>query len=138
MSFMKKINVPALTENLDKMLDFILTGVKELKLESKLLYQLRLASEEALVNIINYAYGNMTGNIEIAFKFDPESKNLTIQISDWGKPFDPLSQPEPDINIDYEQRKIGGLGIHMIRKIMNEVNYERINDKNVLTMKKYL
>ena len=66
-----------------------------------------------------------------------EGKRLMIQIMDWGIAFDPLSLPEPDIEAPIEERKIGGLGIYMMRNIMDEVLYKREGDRNILTLVKH-
>jgi anti-sigma regulatory factor (Ser/Thr protein kinase) len=132
---MPRISFAAKLENLEPMLDFIEHGARELGFDARKLSQVRLASEEALVNVINYAYPNKCGNIEIACVKD--EKGLLLEIIDWGIPFNPLLLPEPDIKSPMENRKIGGLGIYMVRSIMDRVDYRREEDKNVLTLIKY-
>lgn len=132
---MRKAVFTAKLENLEPMLDFIEQGGKELGFDVRKLNQVRLASEEALVNVINYAYPDKCGNIEIAYVKD--DKGFLLEIIDWGTPFNPLLLPEPDIKSPMENRKIGGLGIYMVRSIMDRVDYRRDEDKNVLTLVKY-
>ena len=99
--------------------------------------QLNLAIEEAVVNVMNYAYpAGSKGDITIEAKSD--SENMTFIISDTGKPFDPTAKPEVDTTLGVEDRSIGGLGIHLIRQIMDHINYERIDGHNVLTLIKKL
>jgi sigma-B regulation protein RsbU (phosphoserine phosphatase) len=95
--------------------------------------QINLAIEEAVVNVMNYAYPEgSVGNITIEVKSD--GSEVSFIISDTGTPFDPTARPEVDITLSAEDRSIGGLGIHLIRQIMDHINYERINGHNVLTL----
>ena len=99
--------------------------------------QINLAIEEAVVNVMNYAYPkDTTGNITIEAKADKST--LSFVISDTGTPFDPTAKPEVDITLSAEDRSIGGLGIHLIRQIMDHINYERVDGHNVLTLIKKL
>lgn len=129
---MRKAVFVAKLDNLEPMLDFVEQSAKELGFDEKKLNQVRLASEEALVNVINYAYQEKHGDIEISCTSD--DKRLLLEIVDWGIPFNPLSLPEPDITSPMEERKIGGLGIFLVRSIMDKVDYRRDEDKNVLTL----
>jgi anti-sigma regulatory factor (Ser/Thr protein kinase) len=131
---MHKAVFAARLDNLEAMLDFIGQDAKELGFDLKKLNQVRLASEEALVNVINYAYPDKQGNIEISS--DKYERQLVLEIADWGIPFNPLLLPEPDIESPVEKRKIGGLGIYLVRSIMDKVDYRRDEDKNVLTLVK--
>jgi anti-sigma regulatory factor (Ser/Thr protein kinase) len=98
---------------------------------------LNLVMEEALTNVIFYAYEEGDKK-EIEIDFDYAGNQLDIKIIDGGKPFDPTKKPDPDINLSVEDRPIGGLGIFLIRKIMDEVRYERVGQRNVLSMSKKL
>ena len=98
---------------------------------------LNLAIEEAVVNVMNYAYPHDTkGEVTIIAKANDE--RLKFVIIDSGTPFDPTVKGEADITLSAEDRPIGGLGIHLVRKIMDSINYERIDGKNVLTLRKKL
>ena len=97
--------------------------------------QINLAIEEAVVNVMNYAYpAGTVGNITIEVKSN--GSEVSFIISDTGTPFDPTAKPEVDITLSAEDRSIGGLGIHLIRQIMDHINYERDNGHNVLTLTK--
>lgn len=99
--------------------------------------QINLAIEEAVVNVMNYAYPEGTkGDITIEAKSN--GAEMIFIISDTGKPFDPTAKPEVDITKSAEDRAIGGLGIHLIRQIMDRINYERIDGHNILTLIKKL
>ncbi len=137
---MAKLTFSAELENLELMLEFIRNGVKELDLSSKEINQIQIAAEEPLVNIISYAYPDGNGNIEITYSIEnsaEEGRKLVIQITDWGVEFDPLSLPDPDIDAPIEEREIGGLGVYMMRNIMDEVLYKREGDRNILTLVKH-
>ena len=99
--------------------------------------QINLAIEEAVVNVMNYAYpAGKKGDITIEAKSN--GTDMFFIISDTGKPFDPTAKPEVDITLSAEDRSIGGLGIHLIRQIMTHINYERVDGHNVLTLTKKL
>lgn len=99
------------------------------------LYDLRQAPDEALSNTVNYAYGEGTGKIELEASKDGE--NITFRLIDSGAPFDPTNEGEDvDITSSAEQRLIGGLGIYLIKQMMDEVSYERQDNQNILIMKK--
>ena len=99
--------------------------------------QINLAIEEAVVNVMNYAYPEGTkGDITIETKAN--NSEVFFIISDTGKPFDPTAKAEVDITLSAEDRSIGGLGIHLIRQIMDHINYERVDGHNILTLIKKL
>ena len=99
--------------------------------------QINLAIEEAVVNVMNYAYPKETeGDITIEAKTD--KSKLSLIITDTGTAFDPTAKAEVDITLSAEERSIGGLGIHLIRQIMDNIYYERIDGHNVLTLIKKL
>ena len=96
---------------------------------------LNLAMEEAVVNVMNYAYPAGTlGNVDIDAKF--ADGRLTFVLSDSGKPFDPTQASEPDLTLQAEDRPIGGLGIFLVRQIMDQVEYQYRDGKNILTLSK--
>ncbi len=96
-----------------------------------------LALEEAFTNIVNYAFENNDPQ-EIVIDMNKADDRLSITITDEGRPYDPTQNPEPDTSLPAEERPIGGLGIFLIRKIMDEVAYERNGNKNHLTLVKQL
>ena len=118
--------------------DFIEEAVKASKLDPCLTASLNLAIEEAATNVIQYAYPNGTfGDLTIDAAITDNA--LTFILTDKGKPFDPTAKAEVDTSASVEDRPIGGLGIHLVRKIMDSVRYDRIDDKNVLILtKKYI
>jgi sigma-B regulation protein RsbU (phosphoserine phosphatase) len=99
--------------------------------------QLNLALEEAVVNVMNYAYPSGTRG-DVLIDAEADGMCLTFIITDSGTPFDPTTRGEVDTTLSAEERGIGGLGIHLVRQIMDSINYERINGLNVLTLRKKL
>ena len=116
---------------------FVDTIAEEKKLDPKTTMNLNLALEEAVTNVILYAYPKDTvGTLDVDAELSDDK--LTFTISDMGKAFDPTAAPEADITAPAELRPIGGLGIHLVRNIMDAVSYQRKNNKNILTMVKKL
>ena len=98
---------------------------------------LNLAMEEAVVNVISYAYP-MGEEGEIVVEAKINSKRLKFVITDKGMPFDITKREEADVTLPADERPIGGLGIFLVRHIMDSVNYERVGDKNILSLRKLL
>ena len=110
---------------------------EEFCLAPDITFNLNLVLEEAVVNVINYAYPK-DEHQSIFLSVKLQDGYIVFVLTDTGKEFDPTMAPEADITLSAEERPIGGLGIFLIRQIMNEVKYERIDGKNVLTMGKKL
>lgn len=125
-------------ELLPKMLDEVNRELTVLKCSSKEHHQIELSVEEALVNVINYAYPEKSGEVEITCKSLTRHK-IEILIRDWGIPFNPAHLVQ-DIQSDtpLEARKIGGLGVYFMYQLMDNVVYDRIDGANVLKMTKTL
>ena len=99
----------------------------------EMVYRMTLVIEELVVNIINHGHDDGVHDIEIAMASEPDA--LTVEIIDDGRPFDPLSDaPEPDLDSLLEDRPVGGLGIHLVRTMMDEVHYRREQDRNHTTL----
>lgn len=120
--------LPALAAMLEQLGD-------EWELNPGLVMSLNLVLEEALTNVIFYAFDD-NGQHQIDVDITVKGQLLTITISDQGKPFDPTQRDNPDITLNVDDRQIGGLGIFLIRKIMDQVKYRRVQDKNVLILEK--
>lgn len=106
-------------------------------LAPNIIMAVNLSLEEAVSNIIFYAWTDSKEHL-IDLKIDYCEKTLTIIVSDDGKPFDPTKREEPDINLPIEERPIGGLGIHLIKKLMDGITYDRRENRNQLTLIKNL
>ena len=101
----------------------------------KLVFQVKLVLEEVIINIINYGHDDGLHQIDISLMSEADS--LTIRIADDGRAFDPLSEaPRPDVEAEIEDRPVGGLGIHLVKTLMDEAHYRREQDRNYLTLVK--
>lgn len=117
--------------------DFIEAVAERLGIEPSTALQLQLAVEEAVVNVMDYAYPpDSVGEVSVTTTSDGQC--LKIVITDSGIPFDPTEQEKADISLSAEERQIGGLGILLVNEIMDTVSYERKDGKNVLTLTKQL
>lgn len=120
-----------------RLYEFIEELGNEFSLSPDTVFNLNLVLEEAVVNIINYAYPKEEHQY-IYLSATMKEESIILVLTDTGKEFDPTAAPEADITLSADERQIGGLGIFLIRQIMNEVKYERIEGKNVLTLEKKL
>lgn len=116
--------------------DFVEDLCAELALPAEIIMNINLALEEAIVNVIMYACSSLEGEHGISLKVTSTDKQLVFLLSDKGYSFDPTQVPDVDITFPIEQRSIGGLGIFLIRSIMNEISYQRLGGENRLIMKK--
>lgn len=132
--------LPAILENLEPMLDFMVNSARASGFDKEFLGKIQLVGEEALVNIIHYAYKDKggQGDMEVQCGPDGASGMFVIRIVDSGVAFNPFDRPDPDINAPVEEREIGGLGIFLIRQIMDKHEYRRENNRNIMTLEKKL
>ena len=129
---MSKIRLPAKIENLRKLMQFVSDFAKGEGFTQKRIQEIELATEEALVNIFDYAYPDENiGEVEVRCRMEVNT-GLIIEILDTGRPFDIQSISEPDLKWNISDRKIGGLGIYLIRKMVDEVQYYRDRGINIL------
>ena len=133
----KSIVLPNDTQEVPRLAAFVDEVCEELGINATATVQMNLALEEAVVNVMEYAYPkNISGQVLVEAEISPDQVVFTI--TDSGIPFDPTAQAEPDITQSLEERPIGGLGIHLVRHIMDDIQYERKDDKNILTLIKKL
>ncbi len=130
---MSRIILPATMENLGRLLAFVETCAREAGLDPTRQQHVAIASEEAIVNVIHYAYPEGVGDIEMECARQGDAVMLIIR--DWGVPFDPLKAPEPDTSQMLEERPIGGMGILLIKKMIPNLRYERKGRSNQLTFR---
>jgi anti-sigma regulatory factor (Ser/Thr protein kinase) len=131
----KKLILQNEVEQLSKLSDFIDSIAEELSIDSSMAMSLNLAIEEAVTNVVMYAYPEgEVGNVVIIANFTEGM--LIFTISDNGIPFDPTSKTDADVTLNVEERPIGGLGIFLVKNLMDFVGYERKNGYNILTLKK--
>ena len=122
---------------ISKLNQFVEEIGEEFSLSPAVVFNLTLVLEEAVVNVINYAYPKEEHE-SIYLSARLHEGSIVLVLTDTGVEFDPTLAPEADITLSAEERPIGGLGIFLIRQIMNEVKYERIDGKNILTLEKKL
>lgn len=135
---MDKLTVEAKTENLEEVLGFVDRHLETMDCSPKVSVQIDVAVEELFVNIAHYAYSPGTGSATIGVEILKDPAAIAITFTDRGKPFDPLAKEDPDITLSAEERQIGGLGIYMVKKSMDEVVYEYKDGQNILRIKKDL
>ena len=133
----KKLVIKNEISEISKLAIFIEELGEELNLTPDLVFNLNLVLEEAVSNVILYAYPKEESQ-EISLLAKMSGSNLVFVLTDSGKEFDPTQAPDADVTLSAEERQIGGLGIFLIRQIMNTVEYQRIDGKNVLTLGKQL
>lgn len=135
---MEKITVEAVLENLQTVIDFATEKLEERDCSMKIIMQTELVVEEIFVNIASYAYHPETGSATFCVEFGENPDALLMTFIDGGKPYNPLEQAAPDTSLDINEREIGGLGIFLVRKNVDEISYEYADGKNILRMKKFL
>ena len=135
---MKELDITAVLENLDTVLQFVDTHLEQAECSPKIQMQIDVAVEEIFVNIANYAYHPETGPATVRVEVRPDGSAVTITFIDHGVPFDPLAKADPDVTLPSEQRKVGGLGVFLVKQNMDDIQYEYLNGSNILTLKKEL
>ena len=128
---MRQIILPARLENLGELIGFVSACAEDYGLSPEKIGTIELAAEEALVNIIRYAYPEKPGEIEIYCHQNETVFMITFK--DWGIPFNPLSRPDPNTHLSLAERQIGGMGILLIKKMIPEVRYRREDQANILS-----
>lgn len=132
---MKELAIEAKTENLYAVLEFVYAELQAADCPGKPKTQITHAVEEIFVNIAHYAYKPDVGDVVIRVAVGNEA---VIEFEDGGEPYNPLENDDPDISAGAGERRIGGLGIFLVRNIMDVVEYRHENNKNILVIKKVL
>ena len=130
------ITLPAAVENIGKITAFVEGKLEERDCPLKKTMEISMAVDEVMANVAMYAYAPGTGDVTVQFGFEEASRTASVTFVDGGVAFDPLAKEDPDVTLPAEQRKIGGLGIFMVRKLTDEVSYAYADGKNTLTIKK--
>jgi serine/threonine-protein kinase RsbW len=133
MRLLSELKLPAEISNLRKFIELVSRCAEEHGFSSERITEIGVATEEALVNVCNYAYQEGSGDVKVSCILDDEHR-FVIEIEDAGIPFDVLSIGEPDLINDIDERKVGGLGVFIIRELVEDVQYRREDDKNVLKL----
>ena len=135
---MKELTVDAAVENIEVVTNFINQELEKLNCPVKAQTQIAIAIDELFGNIARYAYSPEIGKATVRFSIEEDPLAVTITFIDNGVPFDPLQRAEPDTHAALQDRPIGGLGIFLVKKTMNMVEYSYENGQNILTIKKQL
>ena len=133
---MKELTLPATIENIETVIDFVNGQLEEIKCPLKAQMQIDIAIDELFGNIAHYAYNPETGPATVRVEVTEDPIAVVITFIDRGVPYDPLKKEDPDITLSAEERTIGGLGIFMVKKTMDEISYEYKDGKNILRIKK--
>lgn len=135
---MKELNVEATIENITPVTDFVDAELEALGCPVRTMLQINVAIDELFGNIAHYAYNPEVGPATVRVEVVEEPLAVEITFIDNGKPFDPLAKADPDVTKSAEERDIGGLGIFMVKKTMDDIRYEYKDGKNILVIKKNL
>lgn len=135
---MKELKLDATVENLNAVLAFVDEELESAGAPMKGQMQIDIAVEEIFVNIAHYAYAPETGSATIRVELLDNPRSVVITFLDQGVPYDPLAKDDPDVSLSAEERQVGGLGIFMVKKSMDEMKYTYENGQNVLKLKKLL
>ena len=131
---MKQIKAKAEMSNFQSFIGFVEDALESIDLPQKYIFSLMTVTEEIIVNIIHYAYKNESGDLEIDFESD--GKIVRFIFKDNGIPFNPLEKSDVNTNLQVHERDIGGLGIHMIKSMTDNVTYQYQNNTNILKIEK--
>ena len=133
---MKELTVNAAVENIEVVTDFVNEELEKLDCPLKARRQIDVAIDELFGNIARYAYSPDVGKATVRFSVEENPLEVTITFIDNGVPFNPLEKSNPDTSLSAEERPIGGLGIFLVKKSMDLVEYEYKNGQNILKIKK--
>lgn len=134
---MKELTAPARLDQLDRVLEFIGGELEAADCPLKVQTQMAIAAEEIFVNIAHYAYATGEGQATLRLEISGgEPRLISLQFLDSGQPYDPLKRKDPDITLTAEERDIGGLGIFMVKKSMDSMEYQYKDNMNILTITK--
>lgn len=134
---MDKITVEAVLDNLQTVIDFATEHLEERDCPMKVVMQTELVIEEIFVNIANYAYHPEIGAATFCMEFEDNPNAVLMTFIDSGKPYNPLEKTDPDTTLSIDERDVGGLGIFLVKKNVDELAYEYADGKNILRMKKF-
>ncbi len=129
---LETLRLPAKTENIRRLIRFVSEQADRSGFSGKRILEIELAIDEAVANICRHAYGDDEGDVEIRCCPDKAEGKLLVEIIDAGAPFNPLSWSEQDLTSGLDDRKAGGLGVYLIKRIADKLEYRREGDRNIL------
>lgn len=134
----KELTIEATIENVDKAIEFINNELDAFGCINKTKTEISVAADEIFANIVNYAYEHKIGKATIGVEQKENPKAVVLTFVDNGVPFNPLEKEEPNTTLSAEERRIGGLGILIVKRIMDEVDYKFKDNQNILKITKYM
>ena len=134
---MAEFKIEALKENLNHVMSFVDEHLEGVDCPMKAQMQIDLCVEEMFINVASYAYGSGKGDVIIRLEEEKDPSGISIVLVDEGMPYDPLAKADPDVTASADQRQIGGLGIFLVKKNMDNISYRRDGNKNVFRMTKF-
>ena len=135
---MKELTIAATVENIESVTDFVNEQLEALDCPMKAQMQIDIAIDEIFSNIAHYAYNPEIGQATVRVEVPEDPLSVMITFIDNGVPYDPLAKADPDTTLSAEERDIGGLGIYMVKKSMDDIAYEYKDGHNILKIKKNL
>ena len=135
---MKELKLAATVENIEVVTDFVNEQLEALDCPMKAQMQIDIAIDELFGNIAHYAYNPEVGDATVRVEIIEDPLTVVITFIDKGVPYDPLAKEDPDVTLSAEERGIGGLGIYMVKKSMDDITYEYKDGQNILKIKKYI
>ncbi|MCI8298968.1 MAG: ATP-binding protein [Lachnospiraceae bacterium] len=133
---MKELTIDATVENIEKVTMFVDEQLAQMNCPLKAQMQIDIAIDELFGNIAHYAYNPETGPATVRIDVLQDPLSVVVTFIDNGKAYDPLAREDPNVALTAEEREIGGLGIYMVKKCMDEISYEYKEGKNILRIKK--
>ncbi|MBR6157542.1 MAG: ATP-binding protein, partial [Lachnospiraceae bacterium] len=131
-----ELTVIATLENYDRVAEFVEGELEIREVPMAAQAQIVIALDEIYTNVAKYAYADDPGEVTVRLDFTEQITEVKMTIMDCGIPYDPLKRPDPDVSLEAEARQIGGLGIYMVKQMMEEVSYEYRGGMNILRMRK--
>ena len=135
---MKEMTTAAVSESIPAVTDFVDRELERADCPLRVKIQIDIVIDELFSNIVHYAYGKEGGQVRVQIEMENDPRAVRITFQDEGMPFNPLEREDPDVTGSARERKIGGLGIFMVKKSMDAVLYEYRDGKNCLTVRKKL
>lgn len=135
---MKELTVDAVLGNIETVTEFVNAELEAFGCSMKIQMQIDMAIDELFGNIAHYAYGHARGEATVRIAFDDHSRTVTLTFIDSGTPFDPLKKDDPDTTLSAQERSIGGLGIFLVKKTMDHMEYRYEDGHNILSIMKKL
>jgi len=134
----RELTLPATVDNIETVTDFVNEYLDEIGCSMKIQMQIAVVIDELFSNIAYYAYAPSVGDATVSIDYNEEAAEIELIFVDCGVKFNPLEKDEPDVTLSAAERTIGGMGIFMVKKLMDDIAYEYVNGYNVLIIRKKL